>query len=58
MEQHTDLLAEVLRMKAAYRLVAKAKSWPEKAAAVERMRTASRLAKEGMRKTRQALRTP
>jgi hypothetical protein len=53
MASSVDLTAEVVRMKAAYRLEANAKSWPEKVASIERMRLASAMAKEGMRKTRE-----
>jgi hypothetical protein len=41
------------RAKASMRLYLKAKSWPEKIASIERMNEASRLAREGMRRTRE-----
>lgn len=52
MHTKDDLLAEALRLKAAYRRQAKAMTWPQKVAAIERMREASALAKAGMRATR------
>lgn len=53
MATNDNLTEEVIRLKAAYRLAANSKSWPEKVASIERMRQASWMAKEGMRKTRQ-----
>jgi hypothetical protein len=41
------------RAKASMRLYLKSKSWPEKIASIERMNQASRLAREGMRRTRE-----
>lgn len=49
-----DLLAEALRRKEARRREAKAMTWPQKVAAIERMREASVLARAGMRATRAA----
>ena len=44
-------LADALRRKEQARMLARALSWPEKVDAIERMREASRLAREGMRQT-------
>jgi hypothetical protein len=52
MNTKTDLLTEALRHKQAYRREAMAMTWPQKVAAIERMREASVLAKAGMRATR------
>ena len=49
---NADLLAESLRRKEACRREAKAMTWPQKIAAIERMREASALARAGMRATR------
>jgi hypothetical protein len=42
------------RTKAAMREYLKSRTWPEKVASIERMNEASRLAREGMQKTRRA----
>ena len=49
---NADLLAEALRRKEASRREARAMTWPQKIAAIERMREASALARAGMRATR------
>lgn len=41
------------RAKASMRDYLKSRTWPEKIASIERMNEADRLAREGMRKTRQ-----
>jgi len=41
------------RAKASMRLFLKSKTWPEKIASIERMNLASRLAREGVRRTRE-----
>lgn len=45
------VLADALRRKEAARVAARALQWPQKVAAIERMREASRIAKEGMRRS-------
>lgn len=54
MNVKADLLAEALRRKEACRREATAMTWPQKVAAIERMREASALARAGMRATRAA----
>jgi hypothetical protein len=48
-----DKTALNARAKAAMRVYLKSRTWPEKIASVERMNEAARLAREGMRKTRE-----
>lgn len=52
------LLELLLADKAKLRLQARAKSWPEKIATIERLRDAARLAREGMRKRKAAQKQP
>lgn len=46
------LLEIVIRDKEAARRAARARTWPEKVAAIERLRDATRLAKAGMTRTK------
>jgi hypothetical protein len=50
----TDLLERILADKNARRIQARAKSWPEKIATIERLREVSKLAREGMRRAKAA----
>ncbi len=51
MERAESKIEYIVRAKALLRADLKAKSWPEKVRAIERMNEASRKAKEGMRRT-------
>ncbi len=53
MERAETKIEYIVRAKALLRADLKAKSWPEKVRAIERMNEASRKAKEGMRRTRE-----
>ncbi len=55
MSQPQPHLERVIADKEALRRQARAKSWPEKVATIERIRDATRLAREGMRKRKAAL---
>lgn len=52
MDNMRAVLERVLADKAAQRIEAKAKSWPEKVATIERLRDATRLARQSMAATR------
>lgn len=52
MDPIPPMLERILAAKAAQRLEAKAKSWPEKVATIERLRDATRLARAAMASSR------
>ncbi|MBK6726317.1 MAG: hypothetical protein IPG63_03505 [Xanthomonadales bacterium] len=54
----TAHLERVIADKAKQRLAARAKSWPEKIATIERLRNATRIARAGMAAKRKAEATP
>lgn len=54
MSQLQNQLERVLADKEAFRRQARAKSWPEKVATIERLRDATRLAREAMQKRKAA----
>lgn len=55
MSQRQTHLERVIADKEALRRQARAKSWPEKVATIERIRDATRLAREGMRNRKASL---
>lgn len=59
METSVEVLIErVLADKAAQRIEAKAKAWPEKIATIERLRDATRVARASMRQRRESTASP
>ena len=51
-------LERVIADKAKQRMAARAKSWPEKIATIERLRDATRLARAGMAAKRKSMTSP